>query len=77
MQCNRYEIGKFAKEAYSLGINYLGVCCGANPMLIRETAEAVGIKVPASKYHEDMSTHMLFGTDKRIPKHQKDYQDKA
>jgi len=24
-----------------------------------------------------MSTHMLFGTDKRIPKHQKDYQDKA
>jgi betaine-homocysteine S-methyltransferase len=77
MQCNRYEIGKFAKEAYSLGINYLGVCCGANPMLIREVAETVGIKVPASKYHEDMSTHMLFGTDKKIPKHQKDYQDKA
>ena len=24
-----------------------------------------------------MSTHMLFGTHKRIPKHQKDYQDKA
>ena len=77
MQCNRYEISKFAKEAFSLGINYLGVCCGANPMLIREVAEAVGLKVPASKYKEDMSTHMLFGTDKRIPKHQKDYQDKA
>ena len=77
MQCNRYEIGKFAKEAYALGINYLGVCCGANPMLIREVAEAVGLKVPASKYREDMSKHMLFGTDKRIPKHQKDYQDKA
>jgi len=69
--------GKFAKEAYSLGINYLGVCCGANPMLIREVAEAVGLKVPASKYKEDMSTHMLFGTHKRIPKHQKDYQNKA
>ena len=39
---NRYEIGAFAKEAYDLGINYLGVCCGASPMLIRETAEAVG-----------------------------------
>ena len=38
MQCNRYEIGKFAKEAFDLGINYLGVCCGANPMLIREVA---------------------------------------
>ena len=77
MQCNRYEIGKFAKEAFDLGINYLGVCCGANPMLIRQVAEAVGLKVPASKYREDMSTHMLFGTNKRIPKHQTDYQDKA
>jgi len=77
MQCNRYEIGKFAKEAFDLGINYLGVCCGANPMLIREVAESVGLKVPASKYREDMSTHMLFGTHERIPKHQKDYIDKA
>ena len=44
MQCNRYEIKQFAKEAYDLGINYLGVCCGATPMLIREVAEAVGLK---------------------------------
>ena len=77
MQCNRYEIGKFAKEAFDLGINYLGVCCGANPMLIREVAEAVGLKVPASKYKEKMSSHFLFGTHERIPKHQKDYKDKA
>ena len=77
MQCNRYEIGKFAKEAYAAGINYLGVCCGANPMLIREVAESVGLKVPASKYREDMSTHMLFGTHERIPQHQKDYIEKA
>ena len=41
MQCNRYEIGKFAKEAFDLGINYLGVCCGANPMLIREVADVL------------------------------------
>ena len=77
MQCNRYEIGNFAKEAFDLGINYLGVCCGANPMLIREVAEAVGLKVPASKYKEKMSSHFLFGTHERIPKHQKDYKDKA
>ena len=77
MQCNRYEIGKFAREAFNLGVNYLGICCGANPMLIREVAESVGLKVPASKYREDMSTHMLFGTHKRIPKHQRDYGDKA
>ena len=77
MQCNRYEISKFAKDAYDLGINYLGVCCGANPMLIREVAEAVGLRVPASRYKEKMSSHFLFGTHKRIPKHQKDYVDKA
>ena len=52
MFCNRYEIGKFAKEVYNNKINYIGVCCGANPMLIRETAEAVGLTVPASKYRE-------------------------
>jgi len=77
MQCNRYEIGNFAKEAFNMGINYLGVCCGANPMLIREVAEAVGLKVPASKYRENMANHYMFGTNKRIPKHIKDYQDKA
>ena len=77
MQCNRYEIGKFAKEAFDLGINYLGVCCGANPMLIREVAEAVGLKVLATKYKEKMSSHFLFGTHERIPQHQKDYTDKA
>ena len=77
MQCNRYEIGNFAKEAFNMGVNYLGVCCGANPMLIREVAEAVGLKVPASRYRENMANHYMFGTNKRIPKHIKDYQDKA
>ena len=77
MQCNRYEIGNFAKEAFNMGVNYLGVCCGANPMLIREVAEAVGLKVPASKYRENMTNHYMFGTNKRIPKHIKDYQDTA
>ena len=77
MQCSRYEIGQFAKEAYDLGINYLGVCCGATPMLIREVAEAVGLKVPASKYRENMENHYMFGKNKRIPKHIKDYRSKA
>jgi len=77
MFCNRYEIGKFAKEAYDMKINYIGVCCGANPMLIRETAEAVGLKVPASKYRENMENHFMYGKNKRIPKHMTEYGDKA
>ena len=77
MFCNRYEIGKFAKEVYNNKINYIGVCCGANPMLIRETAEAVGLTVPASKYRENMSNHFMYGTNKRIPQHISEYGDKA
>ena len=46
-------------------------------MLIRETAEAVGLKVPASKYRENMENHYMFGKNKRIPKHIKDYRSKA
>ncbi len=64
-------------EAYDLGIKYIGVCCGANPMLIRETAEAVGLKVPASKYRENMENHFMYGKNKRIPKHMTEYGDKA
>ena len=75
--CNRYEIGQFAKWANILGIHYLGVCCGANPMLIREVAESVGLKVPASKYRENMENHFMYGKNKRIPKHMTEYGDKA
>ena len=46
-------------------------------MLIRETAEAVGLMVPASKYRENMENHYMFGKNKRIPKHIKDYISKA
>ena len=46
-------------------------------MLIREVAEAVGLKVPASQYRENMDNHYMFGKNKRIPKHIKDYRGKA
>ena len=50
---------------------------GANPMLIREVCESVGLKVPASKYRENMENHFMYGKNKRIPKHIKEYGDKA
>jgi len=46
-------------------------------MLIREVAESVGLKVPASKYRENMENHFMYGKNKRIPKHMMDYGDKA
>ena len=77
LYCNRYEIKDFAKVSHELGINYLGICCGAAPMHIRAVAEAIGREVPASRYKEKMSNHFMYGSHKRIPKHISDYGDKA
>jgi betaine-homocysteine S-methyltransferase len=74
--CNRYELAEFGKEAFAMGVRYLGVCCGAGPHHIRALAEAVGKHPPASKYSADMSKHAFLGSDKRIKQVQKDYADK-
>ena len=77
LYCNRYEIHEFAKDAYQLGINYLGVCCGATPMHIRQVAEAAGMTVPASKYREKMENHFMYGSNERIAEHMKEFGDDA
>ena len=77
LYCNRYEIREFGKEAIELGINYLGVCCGATPMHIREIAESAGLKVPASKYREKMENHFMYGTNERTAEHMKAVGKKA
>jgi len=40
--CTRYEIRDWARKAYDLGVRYLGVCCGAAPIHIREVARPLG-----------------------------------
>ncbi|MFT5727102.1 MAG: betaine-homocysteine S-methyltransferase [Desulforhopalus sp.] len=77
LYCNRYEIGEFAKEAYGLGINYLGVCCGAAPIHIRQVAEAVGLQTEASRFSENMSNHFMYGSNERLPEHIKALGNKA
>src|SRR5262249_53745618 len=37
--CSRYEIYEFTKRAISIGVRYIGVCCGAGPHHIRSMAE--------------------------------------
>ena len=61
--CTRYDIAEFGAAAFQLGVNYLGVCCGAGPHHIRSLAEAVGRTPPASRYSADMSKHAFLGTD--------------
>jgi betaine-homocysteine S-methyltransferase len=69
LYANRYEVGAFAREAAGLGVNYLGVCCGASPMLIRQVAEAVGRTTEASRFSERMQNHFMYGDNERLPEH--------
>jgi betaine-homocysteine S-methyltransferase len=71
--CNRYEIAQFGREAYDLGIRYLGVCCGAAPHMIRSMAEALGRETPASRYSPDMSRHPFLGTHDQLRAHNQQY----
>jgi betaine-homocysteine S-methyltransferase len=61
-QTTRFEMADFAIQAQALGINYVGICCGAGPHHVRSMAEALGRTVPASRYSPDMSLHPALGT---------------
>ena len=74
--CNRYELGEFGKEAYELGIRYLGVCCGAGPHHIRSLAEALGRQPGASRYTADMSKHAFLGSDPSLKAQNQEYAQK-
>ena len=61
--CNRFEMGEFAKECAEKKINFIGICCGAEPHHVREMAVALGRKPISYKYYPDMSKHYAHGTD--------------
>jgi len=71
--CNRYEMGEFARDAYALGVHYLGVCCGAGPHHIRSVAEALGRTPEASRFSPDMSKHAFIGSDPTLKEHNRSF----
>jgi betaine-homocysteine S-methyltransferase len=71
--CTRYEIADFTRAAHAAGVRYLGLCCGAAPHHIRSMAEALGRTPPASRYSEDMSRHVYFGSEPTLAKHNLEY----
>jgi betaine-homocysteine S-methyltransferase len=71
--CNRFEIARFGTAAHALGVNYLGVCCGAGPHHIRSLAEALGKSPAASRFSPDMSKHAFLGTDGLLKEHNRAY----
>jgi betaine-homocysteine S-methyltransferase len=70
----RSEMADFASKARDIGVNYIGICCGAAPHHVRAMAEALGRKPPASRYSPDMSKHGMLGSDSRLKnKHEKKF----
>ncbi len=61
--CTRFEMAAFAQQARELGVNYVGICCGAGPHHVRAMAEALGREVPAGKYSPSMDLHPMFRAD--------------
>ena len=39
--CTRWDMHKYARDAYELGVRYIGGCCGFEPYHIRAVAEEV------------------------------------
>jgi betaine-homocysteine S-methyltransferase len=58
----RFEMAQFARDAQSLGVGYVGVCCGGAPHYVRAMAEALGRETPASKYSPALELHPVLGT---------------
>lgn len=55
----RFEMADFAVKARDMGINYIGICCGGAPHHVRAMAEALGRRVPASRYSANMKQHPI------------------
>jgi betaine-homocysteine S-methyltransferase len=58
--CTRFEMADFTVQARDLGVDYVGICCGAGPQHVRAMAEALGRDVPAGKYSPSMDLHPMF-----------------
>jgi betaine-homocysteine S-methyltransferase len=58
--CTRFEMAQFALQARDLGVDYVGICCGAGPHHVRAMAEALGREVPAGQYSPSMELHPMF-----------------
>jgi methionine synthase I (cobalamin-dependent) len=71
--CTRDELGEFAVAALDLGVQYLGICCGAGPHHVRAVAEAAGQAPPASRYSPDMSKHSFLGSAPGVTQSYQEY----
>lgn len=68
----RFEMADFAVRARDMGIDYIGICCGAGPHHVRAMAEALGREVAASRYSPDLNLHPILGDEQAQKKQYKE-----
>ena len=73
--CTRGQMAQFAHRAKEIGVEFIGICCGAGPHHVRAMAEALDRTVPASKYSPDMSQHYLYGSKDYAKTHEQQFQE--
>lgn len=50
--CTRWDMHKYARQAYDMGIRFIGGCCGYEPYHIRAISEELGRKCDGSEKHD-------------------------
>jgi betaine-homocysteine S-methyltransferase len=65
-QLTRWEMAQFAKVAKSIGVDYIGICCGGGPQHVRAMAESLDRTPPASKYSPAMELHPMLGNKVKL-----------
>jgi betaine-homocysteine S-methyltransferase len=65
-QCTRFEMADFAVRARDIGVDYVGICCGAGPHHVRAMAEALGRATPASRYSPAIDLHPVLGAPRVV-----------
>jgi betaine-homocysteine S-methyltransferase len=73
LQLTRREMGDYAKQAREIGINYIGACCGAVAIHIREMARSLGKLAEDSRVwkkggEKPMSAYEYYGHDQATAK---------
>ena len=66
-QCTRFEMADFARRAHDVGVDYIGICCGAGPHHVRAMAEALGRQTPAGGLARDRASSCPGDPARRTP----------
>jgi len=74
--CTRAEISDFGREAFALGIRYLG-CAAARVRTTSARSPRASVGIAGQSLQRRHVQARVLGTDKKIRKIQTDYQDKA